>query len=67
MFFEEVWGKADAVLFLRGRLYFHHVDGRRASANAGAPSCLIAYGVSNVEAIERSGIKGILISLEAFR
>jgi hypothetical protein len=44
MFFSEVWAKADAVLFLRGRLHFHYVDGTRAAANAGAPSVFVAYG-----------------------
>ena len=44
LFFETIWLRVSAVLFLRGRLYFHHVDGTRASANAGAPSVLAAYG-----------------------
>lgn len=44
MFFDHVWSKASAVLFLRGRPHFHYVDGRRAAANSGAPICLIAYG-----------------------
>lgn len=44
MFFEHVWSKASALLFLRGRLHFHHVDGTRAAANSGAPSVLVAYG-----------------------
>lgn len=43
-FVREVWGKADAIKFLHGRLHFHHADGRRAAANAGAPSVLVAYG-----------------------
>lgn len=63
MFFRHVWRQADAVMFLRGRLHFHHVDGRRAAANAGAPSCLVAYGARNVEALQRSGIEGQLIAL----
>lgn len=63
MFFEEVWNRADAVLFLRGRLYFHHVTGERASANAGAPSVLVAYGHSNVAALRDSGIIGRLVML----
>lgn len=58
MFFKHVWGKAASILFMEGRLYFHYVDGTRAKANAGAPSCLVAYGEENVEALERSGIKG---------
>lgn len=63
MFFSQVWDRADAVLFLRGRLHFHHVDGRRATANAGAPSCLIAYGQNNVQALEGSGLPGRLVRL----
>jgi hypothetical protein len=47
-FFEHVWSGPGsdhrALLFLRGRLYFHYVDGTKASANSGAPSVLIAYG-----------------------
>ena len=43
-FFDQVWRKARAVLFIEGRLHFHHVTGERAKANAGAPSCLVAYG-----------------------
>lgn len=39
-----IWPKAAAILFIRGRLYFHHVDGSRAKANSGAPSALVAYG-----------------------
>ena len=63
MFFNHVWRKADAVFFFEGRLYFHRVDGTRAEANAGAPSCLVAYGNNNVAAIERSGLQGQLVRL----
>jgi hypothetical protein len=52
MFFEHVWDRADALLFLRGRLHFHHVDGTRAAANGGAPSVLIAYGRGNAEVLQ---------------
>lgn len=44
MFFEHVWRKAHALFFIEGRLHFHHADGRRAAANAGGPSVLVAYG-----------------------
>lgn len=64
MFFSEVWNKADAILFIEGRLYFHHIDGTVARANAGAPSCLIAYGKNNIEALKISGISGKLIGLK---
>ena len=52
MFFEHVWKKADALAFLRGRLHFHYVDGKRAAANSGAPSVIAAYGVGNVERLQ---------------
>jgi hypothetical protein len=43
-FFRYGWRAATAMLFIEGRLHFHHVDGRRADHNAGAPSVLMAYG-----------------------
>lgn len=63
MFFDHVWAKADALLFLEGRLHFHHIDGSRAKANSGAPSVLVAYGKNNVAALITSGIPGRLIHL----
>jgi len=54
MFFECVWGAADAVLFLKGRPHFYRTDGSRAPFNSGAPIVLIAYGLQNVAALERS-------------
>lgn len=62
MFYECVWGAADAVLFIEGRPHFHYVDGTRAPFNSGAPICLIAYGRSNVAALERSGL-GIVLTI----
>ncbi len=61
---EYVWKRAHSILFLFGRLHFHHVDGTRAEANAGAPSALIAYDEANTAALERSGLSGRLIRLE---
>ena len=63
MFFDHVWSKASAILFIEGRLYFHYVDGTRANANSGAPSCLVAYDSSNAEALKNSSIKGQFIQL----
>lgn len=51
-----VFGMADEILFLRGRLHFHDVSGKRAPFNAGAPSCLVAYGEENTMALRRSGL-----------
>jgi len=60
MFYETVWGRADAVLFVRGRPHFHRADGTRAPFNSGAPICLVAYGIANVAALERSGLGVVL-------
>lgn len=56
MFYECVWGIADAVLFMKGRPHFHYVDGRKAPFNSGAPICLIGYGIENLEALKASGL-----------
>ena len=63
MFFRWVWDRADAVLFLRGRLRFHHLNGRRAKHTGGAPSCLAAYGQSNARALMNCGLKGHYVPL----
>lgn len=61
MFFRWVWEKATAILFIKGRLHFHHVSGERAKANSGAPSCLIAYGHNNYLSLIESRIHGKLV------
>ena len=60
MFYECVWGGADAVLFIKGRPHFHRIDGSRAPFNSGAPICLVAYGMSNVVALVKSGLGVVL-------
>jgi hypothetical protein len=60
-FFPWVWEHATALLFLKGRLHFHYVDGRRAEANAGAPSVLIAYGPENAAVLAGCGLAGKLL------
>ena len=62
-FFECVWDAADAVLFLRRRLKFYHVDGTPAAHTAGAPSCLVAYGAPNVAVLQSNPALGKLIIL----
>ncbi len=61
MFHRHVWGVASAILFLQGRLFFHRPDGRRADANAGGPSCLIAYGARDADALALCGLPGYLV------
>lgn len=63
LFFETVWNRATALLFMRGRLHFHHVDGKRAAHNAGAPSVLIAYGDDDAARLAACGIEGKFIRL----
>jgi hypothetical protein len=64
VFFETVWRAATAVLFIEGRLFFHRPDGSRAPANAGAPSCLVAYGQNDASQLKRSGIRGQFVPLK---
>jgi hypothetical protein len=58
-----VWGRADAVFFLRGRLHFHHPDGTRAAANAGAPSCLVGYGPEARRRLQTATLPGRFLGL----
>lgn len=61
-FWPHIWEAAHALLFIRGRLYFHRPDGSTAG-NAGHGSVLVAYGHENQDAIRDSGIIGKLIVL----
>lgn len=62
-FHRYIWDRAMAVLFLRGRLYFHRHDGTRAPHNAGAPSCLVAYSEYDWIRLAESGLPGHLVRL----
>ncbi len=61
-FFEWVWERADALLFIRGRLKFHKPNGELA-LSANSPSVLIAYGKQEVEVLRNCGIVGKLVEL----
>ncbi len=63
MWIRHVWGSADAVLFLFGRIHFHFVDGSRAKANSGAPSALIAYGDNNARTLSTCGLPGHFVKI----
>jgi hypothetical protein len=62
-FHELVWGVATGILFLKGRVTFLRSDGVAAKANSGAPSCLIAYGKADAEALRASGLAGVYVPL----
>lgn len=63
LFFDSVWDRAAALLFLKGRPHFHHQDGRRAGANSGAPIVLIAYGSDDAECLRTCGLPGRYLQL----
>lgn len=64
-FFQHVWARADALLFLKGRLFFHRDDGTQAAANGGAPSVLIAYGSDDAEILHDCALDGAFVPLKA--
>lgn len=62
-FFDFVWPVAHAIMFLRGRLSFHSVDGSQPTNNAGSPSVLIAYGESNAAILKNCRLDGIYLDI----
>lgn len=67
MFFDCVWNTADAVLFIKGRITFLNVDGSKPKWTSGGPSCLVAFGGGNVDAlkqaVQQSKIDGKIVYL----
>lgn len=59
-----VFQGASGLLFLSGRLHFHHVDGSRAKANAGGPSVLVAYGDEDRRKLARCDLPGRFVQLD---
>ena len=64
-FHAQVWERATALLFLKGRLHFHYRDGERASANAGAPSVLVAYGEDDSRVLSSVPVPGHYVRLQS--
>lgn len=62
-FHEHVWGRATALLFLKGRVTFLDASGAPAKANSGAPSVLVAYGDSDAQSLNDSGLDGMFIRI----
>jgi len=61
-FQEDVFGKAFAILFLRGRVTFTGPGGRR-GGHPPIGTLLVAYGEENADILERSGINGAFVKL----
>ena len=64
LFFNHIWPRAHGIFFIKGRLTFLSANGTPSRFNAGAPSCLVAYGRENVEALAISGLAGKLVALD---
>lgn len=56
-FWPFIWERATALMFVRGRLYFHRPDGST-KGNAWHGSVLVAYGDRNADRLFQSGIDG---------
>ena len=66
-FHAEIWEKAHAVFFFKGRIKFCYVDGREGDS-ANAPSCLVSYSPEDTRQIEWAvfleSIEGKLVRLD---
>jgi len=62
-FHDIVLSTADAILFLKGRVSFIDPEAQQAVKGNNADSILIAYGGSNVAALARCGLEGMLWKL----
>lgn len=63
---ELVWSKADAILFLEGRVHFRSADdpkpNKTGGQGGGSPSALVAYGIDACHRLEASGLAGALVT-----
>lgn len=62
-FFDFIWDKATAILFLKGRLSFYRPDGTP-GGTAGSPSVLIAYGEKEAEILKNCNLNGKFVRLK---
>ena len=69
-FFDYIWPKAKAVCFLKGRLAFYHVNGKR-GGTAGAPSMLVTWDDDNAnqlwDAVQHGRLSGCFVDLRGGR
>lgn len=61
--FTSVWPVASAILFMKGRIYFHDAMGERLPANCGAAPVLVSYGEADRDRLESCGIDGKFLPL----
>jgi hypothetical protein len=60
--FKPIWQHASGVLFLADRISFYLPDGRKHSANSGAPPVLAAFGDEALSRLQHCGIPGALVT-----
>jgi hypothetical protein len=58
--FEPIWERASAILFMGNRIKFCRPDGTEQPANSGAPPVLVAFGDLDHQRLRHSGIPGAL-------
>ena len=63
MFHQEIFNKANSLLFIEGRLSFYHVTGKK-SGTSGSPSVLVSYGEQCSKILETTSIRGKFIKLK---
>jgi len=66
-FREDVWLRAEAVLFVEGRVTFLYPSWKTATLSGKHGCMLVAYGHDNAEKLFRAGIRGIWIDLTKAR
>ncbi|GFO81784.1 MAG: N-6-adenine-methyltransferase [Methyloceanibacter sp.] len=68
--FQPIWARASALLFLRGRVTFRKTDGSLQTttdgkvANSGAPVVLAAFGREDARVLKTCGLAGAFVPLE---
>lgn len=66
MFQRLVFDRASGVLFVKGRVRFHLLDGRESPGDGGAPSAIVAYGDRALNRLEKAvaagKLKGCLVT-----
>lgn len=62
LFFEAVWNRATACLFVKGRIFFLEPDGRMSRNSAGA-SVLVAYGAYDADILASQPLEGQFVPL----
>jgi hypothetical protein len=60
--FEPIWQRATAILFMADRIKFCRPDGSEQPANSGAPPILAAFGDEAAARLRHCGIAGALVT-----